>query len=197
MTLKLKTLNLSEIASYKKCDFSLINKDERFNLTYKGENFVIDCETLFENCSMYSQKKNKIKINFTNDSDNKYFLNIIRHLYDIISELIEENDEINVTKVINPIFTKDNTKMLFIMISEKSEIKNIDNDIKVNINDLYDKSFHMYPIFYSPNINIYNENIYINFNIHTIFVKSISDINIYDTNISLDYDKIKKIMKKK
>lgn len=194
----MKTLILNDLNYTNKDRFSLVKINNRFVLKYDNDNFVIDSETLFDKCNIYSHDKQKIKINFNNnDNNHKHFINVMRNLYDIISEIIELNDEIEATHIKNPIYSQDSKKMLFVTFNSKTQIKNINTDEIINTSDLYDKMFDMYPIFFSPNINVSGDNIYINFTFYIIFIDSL-EINVQEVNeVTLDYNKIKKIMNKK
>lgn len=194
----MKTLKLNDLNYINKDRFSLVNINDRFILKYDGENFVIDSETLFDKCNIYSRDILKIKINFDNNNNShKYFTNIMRIFYDIISEIVLESDDINISHIINPIYSRESKKMLFVILNSKTQIKNIETNEIVKHSDLYDKVFNIYPIFYSPNINISSDKIYINFTFHTIIIDSLDSLDEKEIDeISLDYDKIKKIMKK-
>ena len=191
----MKILTLDDLNYINKDKFTIVKNGDRFVMKYDNENFVIESETLFDECNIYLRDKSKIKINF--NKEHKYFIKSIRDLYDIISDIIEINHDINVSQIVNPIYSNENKKMLFIMTSPKTQIKNIESDEYMMISDLYNKMFDMYPILYSPNINISNDKLYINFTFHTMIISSLKTIEEEITEISLDYDKIKKIMKKR
>lgn len=194
----MKTLNLSDINYINSDKFTLVKNNNRFILKYDNDNFVIDSETLFDRCNIYSRDKQKIKINFNNNNNShKYFINVMRNLYDIISELIISLDEIEATNIKNPIYSQESQKMLFTKFNSKTQIKNLKTDEIINISDLCDKVFDIYPIFSSPNINVSGDNIYINFTFYIIFIDSL-ELNVKKVNeVTLDYDKIRKIMNNK
>lgn len=194
----MKTLNLSDINYINSDKFTLVKNNNRFILKYNNDNFVIDSETRFDKCNIYSRDNNKIKINFNNNNNShKYFINVMRNLYDIVSELIISLDEIEATNIKNPIYSQESQKMLFTKFNSKTQIKNLKTDEIINISDLCDKVFDIYPIFSSPNINVSGDNIYINFTFYIIFIDSL-ELNVKKVNeVTLDYDKIRKIMNKK
>lgn len=194
----MKTLNLSDINYINSDKFTLVKNNNRFILKYNNDNFVIDSETRFDKCNIYSRDNNKIKINFDNNNNShKYFINVMRNLYDIISELIISLDEIEATNIKNPIYSQESQKMLFTKFNSKTQIKNLKTDEIINISELCDKVFDIYPIFSSPNINVSGDNIYINFTFYIIFIDSL-ELNVKKVNeVTLDYDKIRKIMNKK
>lgn len=115
----MKTLKLKDINNSKKEDFSIVKiNDKIFELKYKNEDFIINTETLFKDCYIY-RKNNipKIKMKFNSESNN--LLETIELLYQKISEVIEINDDIVLSHVINPIYKPNNNKMLFSTINQK------------------------------------------------------------------------------
>lgn len=154
----------------------------------KKEDFIINTETLFKDCYIY-RKNNipKIKMKFNSESNN--LLETIELLYQKISEVIEINDDIVLSHVINPIYKPNNNKMLFSTINQKTIIKNVDNDKVIKLDDIDDKIFDIYPVLCCFNMNLYYDKIYINFSFHSIFVKI---KKTYD--IDIDYNNIKKLM---
>lgn len=194
----MKTLNLSDINYINSDKFTLVKNNNRFILKYNNDNFVIDSETRFDKCNIYSRDNNKIKINFNNNNNShKYFINVMRNLYDIVSELIISLDEIEATNIKDPIYSQESQKMLFTKFNSKTQIKNLKTDEIINISDLCDKVFDIYPIFSSPNINVSGDNIYINFTFYIIFIDSL-ELDVQEVNeVTLDYNKIRKIMNKK
>lgn len=46
--------------------------------------------------------------------------------------------------------------MLFVNITSKTIIKNIENDKILNLDEIEDKSFNVYPILYILSMNLYN-----------------------------------------
>lgn len=186
----MKTLKLNDIKNSKVNDFSVINIDGNLMLKYNNEDFIIDTETQFKNCDIYKQNNiPKIKMVFNNESEN--LLEMIKLLYDRISESIEKNDDIILSKIINPIYKTNSREILFASINNKTTIKNIENDKLIKLNELDNKIFNIYPILYCLKLNLYVDKLYINFSFHTIFIKLIENYH----NIDIDYDKIKQLMK--
>lgn len=189
-------MDLLNLNVCKKEKFSIKKNNENYILKYDNRIFVFDKEIAFKGCSIYTNTKpNKVKIHIENNNkEHEKFKKSIKFLYDTISEIIEEEDNINVDKIINPIYTKDKKDYLFIIINSNTIIKNFENEEIIKIDELYRKKFNIYPIIYSPNFNIYNDNIYINFTLHTIYIKEIE--NEWKNEILIDYEKIKKAMDK-
>lgn len=183
----MKSIILNDIENTNTNEYNVVNIANKFILKHNNEEFIIDSEITFNNCEIYLQKS-KIKINL-NDQEHQVFTDKITYLYNIISEIFEKEDVI-VYVAVNPIYKKNNLKMLFSAINSKTIIKNIENDKLMKIDDLHNKKFDLYPIFNSPIINIYDEKIYVNFSFHSIYIKLIKD------NELINYDKIKKIMNK-
>src|ERR1700730_5719409 len=120
----MKTLDLNDLKSSNLDDFKIIYKNNRYVLKYRNDNFIIDSESIFNDCNIHISK---IKMNFTHNHND--FLLVVNHLYDIISKLIKNDDNIFGSKIINPIYSSNNhIKMLISMINSKTIIRNIEND---------------------------------------------------------------------
>jgi hypothetical protein len=168
--------------------------NNRFNLIFEEGAFIIDFGIAFKNCFIYVKwepYKIKIQIN-KNDKEHQKFKKLIEYIYEVVKEYIEdEKEEILTDNIINPLDTKEEFDLLFGIINKKTIIKNIDTQKTLQINDLVNKKFDMYPIFYAPNFNVYNDKIYINFVLHTIFVRIEED-----KEISINLDNVVKVMNK-
>lgn len=187
----MKPLYLSDIKNSKIDDFNIVNGDNKkdvFKIQYKNKDIIVDIGTRFDKCYISRQYNlPKIKIILNNHDE---ILETFKILYDNICYSIEKNDDINVFNVMNPI-KKYNVNMLFVNISSKTTIKNVENDKNMKLNEIENKTFNMYPVLYLENMNISNNNLYINFSFDSIFIKMVNnDLN----NIEIDYDKIKKLM---
>lgn len=184
----MKTFNLEDIKNSKVDDILIMNENSnKFKLKYKNSDLLVDSGILFEKCNIFRQNNiPKIKM-ILNDFNE--FTEAFRILYDNISYSIEENDEINLSRIINPIVKKNDVKMLFANITSKTIIKNVENDKIMKLNEIENKTFNMYPILYLLHMNLYDDNLYLIFSFHTIFVKIIED-NLLDIN----YERIKKLM---
>lgn len=88
------SLRLNDLNNIKYRDFSLqkIN-DNKFRLLYKNSNFIIDTETEIKYSKIYKQN-NFYKLEFIlneNEDGHRNFIENINSLYNILSEIIEEN----------------------------------------------------------------------------------------------------------
>lgn len=185
----MKSFSLEDIKN-SQIDDILIIKDNsnRFKLKYKNNDLIIDTGILFEKCNIFRQNGiPKIKMFLNNFND---FIETFRILYDNISYSIEQNDEIDLTRIINPVFEKNDIKMLFANVTSKTIIKNVENDKIMKLNEIENKTFNMYPVLYLLHMNLYDDNLYIIFSFHTIFIKILEEDNLLDIN----YEKIKKMM---
>lgn len=189
----MKPLSLHDIKNSNIDDFSIItdnDKKNRFKIKYKNNDLIIDIGKKIENCYILKQNNfSKIKIKF--DEKDEEILDAFRILYDNICYSIEKNDEVNVFNVINPIKNDNEIKNLLVSISSKTIIKNVETDDVIEFNEIDNKKFNMYPVIFLANMNSNNDNLYINFYFHSIFLKVV-DSNIY--NLDIDYDRIKKLM---
>lgn len=187
----MKPLHLVDIENSQTYDFNIIkddNKKDVFKIKYKNNNIIIDLDTIFEKCYISKQfNASNIKITL-NKHDN--ILETFRILYDNICYSVEKNDDINVFDIVNPI-KKYNVNILFVNISPKTIIKNIENDKIIALNEIENKTFDMYPILYLDNLTMSNDKLYINFSFNSIFIKVVNnDVH----NIEINYEKIKNLM---
>ena len=66
----MKTLKLDDIKDSTYNDFSIININGNIKLKYKDDDFTIDTETKFYECSIYRQNNMpKVKMVFNDDSN--------------------------------------------------------------------------------------------------------------------------------
>lgn len=188
-------MKILDIDNYDKNNFSIKEIDGKFNINYENKIFFIDPNTGFKNCNLYANKfPHKIKIHVDKNEDHQKFKKLIICIYDYLSEYIEKRDDICVSHIINPFYKINNTDTLFTIINKNTIIKNLDNQEIINVNELSGKVFNMYPMLYSPNFSVYDDRIYMNLTLHTIFVKIIK--KDWDGEIFIDYKKIVEKMKK-
>jgi hypothetical protein len=172
--------------------------DNNIILKYDNENFLLEPLTAFNNSSIYNygKKPYKIRLNIDNNIDkHKYFKNWIENIYEKISNYILEEDEIIVSKVINPLGKSNilsNINILFATLNDSTIIKNYETNELMKIEELTGRRFIIYPLFWSPNINI-NENVYINFPLHTIYIKMLKKPNM-KKNIEINIENVNKAM---
>lgn len=171
---------------YENCVFNDITilkfeESDKYNVKYKNKTFVIEPKISFINCKLFSTKNNRYSIKFEiNLLNNKHidFKNYIRKIYDKLSECIEQEDNLIIDKIYNPINNSNyvqNIDVLYANINKNTKIINIENDEKIDFHDLINKVFIGYPIFYSPTLNKWNDNIYVNFSIYELHVKIIKE----------------------
>lgn len=167
---------------YENCVFNDITilkykESDKYNVKYKSKTFVIEPKISFINCKLFSTKNNKYSIKFEiNLLNNKHidFKNYIRKIYDRLSECIEQEDNLIIDKIYNPINNSNyvqNIDVLYANINKNTTIINIENDEQIDFQHLINKVFIGYPIFYSPTLNKWNDNIYVNFSIYELHVK--------------------------
>lgn len=190
-------MKILDIDNYDKHKFFIKEKEnsKRFNVNYDNKIFAIDPNVGFKNCKIYSEKSNimtkiKIPINIE-DEEHEKFKELITCIYDNISEYIERKDNICISHIVNPFNIISDTYTIFAILNKNTIIKNLDNQKTMDINELKGKILDIYPIFYSPDMTIYEDRIYINLTIHTLFVKIVKN---WDNNINIDYQKIIKKM---
>lgn len=193
-------MNINNICDNYESNFISIHKfnDKIFNVKYKKERFIIEPKISFSNCKIYN-KNNKYSMKIELDIKNVkhiQFKKFINNIYNEISTCIELDDNINnVFNINNPLKTNlSNIYCLYVTINKSSTFINYENNEQIGIDNLHNKSFIGYPIFYSPNININNENVYINFSLYKIYVK-INDISNTDIFYEADKLNIEKAMK--
>lgn len=183
---------------YKKENF-IIKKYEknRLNMQYNNNKFIFEPEIAFDNCSLFTDN-NPYKIRFNinlSDIEHLKFKELIYIFYEKIKDYIKKDGiELLNMRVMDPLNTSNvlfDTKILYSIINKSTIIKNFDNDMNLNINDLIDKRFVAYPSFFSPNINVYNKKLYINFTLNMIYIKVIKEnIENKDYIETIKYDNV-------
>lgn len=180
------SLKLKDLKNISHEDFSLIKfNDNKFILKYKNDNFIIDTETEFYLFKIYKQN-NIYKFKFVlneNEDSYKNFIDNINLLYEIISNIIKEEYDIFVSRIIRPIYGQNNIKLFYASLNKNTYIANIENHDKLKMDDINYKVFALYPFLCSPVFNLSNECLYINFNFYSCFIKIIKS----KQNISIDY----------
>lgn len=159
------------------------NKNNKYNIKYNNESFVIDPNISFSNCKLCKNNNIysiKINIDLSNIKHTE-FKNFINKLRNRLSICIGKEDNLIIDEICNPINdNKDliqNTKLFYTTINNDCKILNIENDENIELSILQNKLFNMYPIFYPPTLNIWNNKVYINFTVYKIYVKFVSEIN--------------------
>ncbi len=174
--MKIITLN-----NYLKNNFKIKREKEKYKVLYKNDNFLLEPKIAFNNCTLYTKNKLiKVKIIIEEDNEHQKFKDFIKFIYNNISEFIEiDENNIFISEVINPLNKED---ILFPIINSYTDIKDYDTKETLNIESLKDKNF-IYPIFWAPNINIYNEKVYTNFILNSCCIKIIDDsLNKFEYN---------------
>jgi hypothetical protein len=190
-TRKLRT-NKIEIVKY---------DDNIYNFRYENKTFIIDPNISFKDCKIYKSKNKysiNININLQNNEHDK-ILNVIDMFNDKIKEFNFNIQSLNISNIQSLFNSKKSSdiKILYGTINKNTIIINIDQDQNINLDMLFDKKFIMYPIFWSPNINLYNNNIYVNFVLYKIYVKiiEIENKNVqYTPNIENIKNSINKLI---
>lgn len=155
-------------------------ESNKYNVKYKNKTFVIEPKLSFNNCKL-NNNGNKYSIKFEiNLLNNQHidFKNFIRKIYDRLSFCFEQEDNLIIDKIYNPINNSkylQNIDVLYASINKNTKIINIENDKSIELHDLINKIFIGYPIFYPPTLNIWNDNIHVNFSIYEIYVKIIEE----------------------
>jgi hypothetical protein len=88
-------------------------------------------------------------------------------MYNRLINCIKEQN-LTVNELNNPIKYHN---IFYANIDEHSKIINIENNKNIELSKLHYKSFKGYPFFGTPNLNIKNNKIYINFKIYKIYIK--------------------------
>ncbi len=167
--------------------------NDKYNVKYSNKIFVMDPKISFKNHKLnYNSNKDSYYMKFNFDMEKEKhinFNNLIRDIYDDISECIELDDDINIFEIKNPILKSINTNKPYIYssINKGTQIINYSNDEKMEINTLKNKIYDCYPIFYSPNISIYDEKAYVNISLYKIYI-NLKEYKEYD-NISYEPNK--------
>lgn len=191
-------MEIITLNNYSKKDFNLKKVDNTtYKLEYKHKKFLFEPEIAFNDSMIYNKNNMfKLRINIDEgDIEHKKFKRFIKAVYDKISELMEEEDDndIFISNVKNPL----NDNALFSIVNKSVEIRNYTNKERLNIEDVKNKQALVYPIYWAPNINVFNETVYINFLLYSCCI-NINDesLNEYKYNFKSVDSAMNKYLKK-
>lgn len=160
-----------------------------YNIKCKNSSFFIEPKVAFINCSYLitnNLSKIRININYKND-DHQNFKLLINKIYNAISECIENEDNISIFNIMNPInpsLKLEKTGVLYLIINKNTKLYEYGKNTLINAEILKNKCFELYPLINTPTINIKNETAYINLSIKKAYVNIISEfIEEIDANI--------------
>lgn len=188
-------MDIININKFNRKELKIDKENGKIITKYNEKRYIIEPSIAFDNC-LINRSKNPYRIRFNidiNRNDHFKLKNTIDIIYDKISEYIEMDDDINVSKVINPLFESKiliDNYVFYGMLNNYTIIKDIDTKDRINIDSLFDKKLIIYPYILNPNINISNEIVYINFFFHTIYVKIENKSNsnkIEDLDVNIDH----------
>jgi ribosomal protein S19 len=164
------------IKDYDRKSFSINKFNElKYNILYKSKNFYINPKIASNNCKIWHDKDPyKVKLNINmKDNEEIDFENLINVIVNEVNVLIKKNRSIN-SILVNPLIDSNidmDIKILYLTIANYTIFKDYETKEKLDVNDLLNKTFIIYPLIYSPTINIYNQKVYINFILKQALIK--------------------------
>lgn len=174
------------------------NKNNIYIKENYNNNLIVipDCYFIVSGIFTIDNTKKKILTFYINgeNEEHKVFINNIRKIYDECSIYIEETGDINPDVISNPIYKKnDSLYTLSVNITDWNgnlitKFYNIDDNQLINLDNLENKTFSLYPA-------IHIEKLYLNNKNNTVYIEIIlkeAYIKIHQNKKLLDYEKAKK-----
>lgn len=185
----------------KKLTFKKIDNNSKIKIFYENNIFYIEPSSMFKTYGIkYDYNRNKIGLILDeNIEEHKLLLNIINTIYERVSTYIELDEEIMISEIKNPLrISRNNTYVLNLVLHNNCEIYNYDNNEKINIEEIKNSKFYIYPIICSPIFLIYDEVCYNSYSIYKAYVKFIDFDKSRVKNIgpNIDYNKVKEALDK-
>lgn len=174
------------------------NKNNIYIKENYNNNLIVipDCYFIVSGIFTVDNTKKKILTFYINgeNEEHKVFINNIRKIYDECSIYVEENGDINPDVISNPIYKKNNSLYtLSVNITDWNgnlitKFYNINDNQLINLDNLENKTFSLYPA-------IYIEKLYLNNKNNTVYIEIVlkeAYIKIHQNKKLLDYEKAKK-----
>jgi hypothetical protein len=176
-------LNNFEIVEY-------INKINTpvYNVKYNKSNFLIEPKVAFTNCSYFSNKINKIRININSSNyEENGFNMLLTKIYSGVNKCIFKDINLKLLKLITPVNDSEmlkNIKVFYMHLNKNTLLYEYETKELITPETLKYKRFEIYPVIYSPSLNISSNNIYMNFILKEgiIRITGENDINISTVN---------------
>lgn len=152
-----------------------------YNIKYNDLSFLIEPKVAFSNCSYLLQQIHKVRINLDlKNLSHKKFKLLINKVYTAVNTCISEEEELSLLNVIHPINTSktlENTEVIYLSINKNTQFYEYETDTLLTSDNLKNKRFDIYPLIYSPTLNIKNGNIYINFSLNQGYIRITQENN--------------------
>lgn len=184
----------------KKLLFKNLDIKNRINIFYEeNKTFYLDPLTIFKTYGLH-YKFNRYKIGIILDEkldNHKNLINFINYIYDTLSNYIELNDDITISMLKNPLNkSRNNTYILNLVLHSSCKITNYDTRENINIEDIKDKKFYLYPIICCPIFFIYDDVCYTSYSIHEAYIKFTNFDESRSKNIgpTINYNRVKEAL---
>lgn len=171
-----------------------------YNVKYNNSNFLIEPKIAFTNCSYFSNKIDKIRINInTSNYEENGFNMLLTKIYTGVNKCIIKDVNLKLLKLIAPVNDSEmlkNIKVFYMYVNKNTLLYEYETKEIITPETLKYKRFEIYPVIYSPSLNISSNNIYMNFILKEgiIRITGENDINIStvnEDNVKNAFNKIK------
>lgn len=173
-----------------------------YNVKYNKSNFLIEPKVAFTNCSYFSNKINKIRININSSNyEENGFNMLLTKIYSGINKCIFKNVNLKQLNLITPVNDSEileKTKVFYLHINKNTLLQNFETKELITPDDLKYKRFDIYPVIYSPSLNISSNNIYMNFILKEGIIRITADnclntSTINEDNVNNAFNKLQNI----
>lgn len=170
-----------------------------YNVKYNDSNFLIEPKIAFTNCSYFSNKINKIRININSSNyEENGFNMLLTKIYSGVNKCIFKNINLKTLKLITPVNDSEileKTKVFYLHINKNTLLQDFETKEIITQDDLKYKRFDIYPVIYSPSLNISSNNIYMNFILKEGIIRITAD-NFLNNTSTVNEDNVKNAFNK-
>lgn len=186
-------LSLNEKLDVNKFQINEYNSST-YNIKYNNSSFLIEPKIAFSNSSYLMQQVHKVRINLDlKNINHKKFKLLINKIYTGVNNCISNEEgleDLSLLNIIHPINsskTLENTEVIYLSINKNTQFYDYETDILLTADNLNNKRFDIYPLIYSPSLNIKNGNIYLNFSLRQAYIRITQENNI-ENKIQINKD---------
>lgn len=186
----------------KKLLFKNLDVKNRINIFYEeNKTFYLDPLSMFKTYGL-QYKFNRYKIGIVLDEkidEHKKLIKFINYIYDTLSNYIELDDDINISMIKNPLNkSRNNNYILNLVLHTNCKITDYNTRENLNIEDIKNKKFYLYPVICHPMFFIYDDVCYTSYSIHEAYV-ILGNINESSSNNivpTIDFNRVTKALDK-
>lgn len=122
-----------------------------YNVKYNDSNFLIEPKIAFTNCSYFSNKINKIRININSSNyEENGFNMLLTKIYSGVNKCIFKNINLKTLKLITPVNDSEileKTKVFYLHINKNTLLQDFETKEIITQDDLKYKRFDIFQLF--------------------------------------------------